>query len=177
MFHALIARLFKRAEIWLPVVDDVGNVVGKVPQCLSQDKPGCYQHPVIRVLVWCQGKLYLRPRSIQAPFEQGMVDLPLEKILCFGENTEEALTDLCGRLSVVTLPRFLLKYKHENKEGRWLVLLYVLPLSSKDDLERLGQGGKLWPLQQIKANSGKAFFSRILEGEINLFNNLLFEGA
>lgn len=174
-YRCFITRILRRTEVWLPIVDDVGNVVGKVPQCVSLDTPGRYQHPVVRVLVWHQDKLFLRPRSIKTLFEQGMVDLPLEKVLDYGENTEEVLATLCGRLSKVATPRFLLKYKHENQEGRWLVLLYVLPLSDKGELEVLGQDGKFWPLQQIKANSGKAFFSRILEGEIQLFSDLLFD--
>lgn len=174
MFHALIARIMKRSEVWLPVVDDEGNVVDKVPLCVSQNQPGRYQHAVVRVLVWYQGKLYLKPRSGKTLFEQGMVDIPLEKVLRFGENIEEALASLCGDVSSSAEPRFLLKYKHENKEGRWLILLYVLPLTDNDELNRLGQDGKCWPIQQVKANSGKDFFSRILEGEIQLFSDLLF---
>jgi len=174
-FKLFLVKKCNEEEIWLPVVDDAGNIIGRVAKCVSQEEPGKYQHPLVRILVWHEGKLYLRPRSDNVVFEPGMMDHPFEQLIYFGHNIDETLLDIRNRFFPdAEKPRFLLKYKHENKEGKWLVLLYLVTVADKEQLKNIQhKDGKLWPLTQINENSGMLFFSRIFEGEIDFFRTLL----
>lgn len=174
-FRQLLFNKSQTLETWLPVVDEVGGVIGKVAQSVSQETPGVYQHPLVRILVWYDGKLFLQPRSEQSVFEPHKMDHPLEYLLKFGENIDGTLATCCKQfLPGVDSPRFLLKYKHVNQEGRWLVLLYMATLKDAAQLSGIHpELGKLWTLKQVEANQGKSFFSSLFEEEIHFFKSFL----
>jgi len=162
----LINRCNKE-ETWLPVVDDVGNIIGRVAQSVSLENPGKFQHPLIRIIVWCDGKIYLKQRSSETLFEQGKVDHPFENVLNFGKSIESILEDIHKNYAPDgDEPLFLLKYGYENSEGKWQVLLYYINFSDESKLKSLNFGqGKLWTLQQVRDNLGKSYFSNIFENE------------
>ncbi len=176
VLHRILYYTSRFAENWLPVVDDSGNIIGRVARRVSMEDPHRYQHPLVRVMVWYNGKLYLTPRSSKAPFEQGMMDHPMERLVRYGESIDEVLAKLCSCCSPdCDRPRFLLKYKHENKEGKWLVLLYQVTLTYEAQLILNDGGfGKFWPLYQVSENKGMSYFSTILEGEIDFINSITF---
>lgn len=55
-----------RKEMWLPVLNDGGKVIGCIARSVSRSLPKKYYHPVVRVAVIYQGMLYLvnRGRSL-----------------------------------------------------------------------------------------------------------------
>jgi hypothetical protein len=158
------------------VVDDTGNVIGRVAKSVSMEEPGKYQHPLIRILIWHKGKLYLRHRTRNVCFEKGLVDHPFEQLIPYGATVDDVLMKVrCNYFPDSEKPRFLLKYKHENKEGKWLVLLYLIILPDENQLKQLQtESGKLWTLKQIKENRNMGYFSNIFEGEFGFFNTLLY---
>mgnify|MGYP007041018153 CR=1 FL=1 len=52
-----------RKEMWLPVLNDGGKVIGCIARSVSRSLPKKYYHPVVRVAVIYQGMLYLVNRG------------------------------------------------------------------------------------------------------------------
>lgn len=163
-------------ETWLPVSDDTGNIIGRVAQSVSIENPGKFQHPIIRVIVWCNGKIYLKPRSKDLLFERGKVDIPFEVILRFGKSIESSLDEIHEKyLPNGDKPRFLLKYSYDNPEGKWQVLLYYINVDDVSKLNTLSlTEGKIWPMKHVMDNLGKTYFSNIMENELK-FTSVLIE--
>jgi hypothetical protein len=175
--HYFIRRSYKQ-ETWLPVTDDKGNIIGRVAQSVSMENPGKYQHPLVRMILWCNGKLYLKPRSPELLFENSKMDLPFEIVLKYGEGIEEKMDYIHENyFSTCNKPLFLLKYAYENEGGKWQVFLYYINIPDENLLGSLDfRDGKLWPVKQIKENIGKSYFSKILENEL-AFSSLLLENS
>jgi hypothetical protein len=174
-FHYLLIKKSHKKESWLPVVNDQGQVIGRVAKSVSREQPGFYQHPLVRLLVWCDHSILLRPRDNNLGFEVGKLDHPLERLIPYGQTAEEVVCHLAKKYFPTCLPpRFLLKYKEETATGQWLVLLYLVKVDEVSLLKGLlHQGGKLWPLKQISANYGMSCFSSLFEGEFLFVQTIL----
>jgi hypothetical protein len=154
-----------REEFWLPVIDDMGNVLGRVARSVSIETPGRYQHLMIRILVYKSGTIYLLPKENCFCEEPGLYDLPFERLMRYGEAVEEVLDFYKRTFFPKTQSlHFMLKYKHHNECGRFQVLLYMLAINDDSELVGLGKG-KFWTLQQIQENVGQHCFSSQIQGE------------
>ena len=175
----LKSYLIKRCnqeEIWLPIVDDTGNVIGRVAQSVSIENPGKFQHPLIRIVVWSKEKMYLKPRPSESLFDIGKFDNPFEIVLKYGKSIEETLEEVHRNyLPYAAKPHFMLKYSYENSKGKWQVFLYYVSIFDESRLKSLNfSEGKLWPIRQVKDNIGKTYFSDIFENELE-FSSVFFD--
>jgi hypothetical protein len=175
LFHHYMIWKCKKQEKWLPVVDDAGNIIGRVAKSVSLEEPGKFQHPLIRVIVLCNGLMYLKVRGSDSVFEKGKVDHPFEIMIEFGKSIEETIEAVSKRISSdCTGSRFIIKYRHENDEGKWQVLLYAIELTDENQLGAIDScDGKLWTIKQIRENIGKSYFSNIFEGEIDFLSTIV----
>ena len=173
-YHSYLVKQCLKNEYWLPVVDDAGNVIGRVARSVSLEKPCTYQHPLIRIMVYKSGSLYLTPRTYELCPDLGKYDHPFERMMEYGKSIEETLEDFrINFFPHAQKPRFILRYKHENTLGQWQALLYILRISDEEELTGLDKSkGKFWTLPQIKENAGKSCFSSFLEGELEFFETL-----
>jgi len=173
-FHYLLIKKSHKKESWLPVVNDQGQVIGRVAKSVSKEQPGFYQHPLVRLLVWCDHSLLLRPRDKSMGFEVGKIDHPIEQLIPYGQTADEVVSHLAKKYFPSALtPRFLLKYKEETTAGQWLVLLYLVEVDEASLKGLLHQQGKLWSLKQISANYGMSCFSSLFEGEFLFLQTIL----
>lgn len=165
----------QRKEYWLPVVDDAGNVIGRVARSVSIENPKAYQHPLIRVMVYKPGMIYLSPRRSEIFPDHEKYDHAFERMMRYGENVEECVRIFKKRhFPKSKKPHFALKYKHKNEIGTWQVLLYILKVDDESELINMDKNkGKFWPLSQIKENKGKGCFSALLEGELDFINMII----
>jgi len=170
----MINHINKR-EYWLPVVDDGGRVIGRIARSVSLEKPGVFQHPLIRILTFKSGNIYLSQRTYEFCPDVRKFDHPFECMMEYGFSVEETLEKMQKDFFPNSPPpKFLLRYKHENKIGKWQVLLYVLTIEDENELTGLDKSnGKFWTLPQIRENLGKSYFSAFLEGEIDFLESLL----
>ena len=173
----LVRRCYKK-EYWLPVVDNGGRVIGRVARSVSLETPGTYQHPLIRIMVLKSRTIYLSPRTYEFCPDIGKYDYPFECMMEYGNSVEETLIRMQEKYFPKSMkPRFLLKYKHENKIGHWQVLLYFLQINDEQELVGLDKSnGKFWTIQQIQENLGQSYFSAFLEGEMDFLESLLKYG-
>jgi hypothetical protein len=158
-----------RQEIWLPVLDVNGKVIGRIAYSVSLNSSAKYRHPVVRVAVVCRGMLYLTRNAAGSPVSPGTLDYPFLGYVMFKRTLEQTLKELIGRYMPGDLlnPRFLIRYLFENKNVCSLVSLYVATLKSEEDFKKYIRhtDGKLWTKKQIEANLHKGVFSEYFEKE------------
>jgi hypothetical protein len=153
-------------DIWLPVLDDKGRVIGSVARPAGQKLHKKHYHPVVRIAVVYQRMLYLTRREADAIVSPDLLDLPFRRFVLFRHSRENtalgAIGELAGDPSVKL--RFMIHYTFENRNVKQLVSLYALLLQNEEQLRHL-TGGKLWTVKQIEANMGTDLFSEYFHKE------------
>jgi hypothetical protein len=163
-------------EEWLPIVSEDGAVSGKIAKSIIKDMKSRYMHPVVRIALVYDGKIYLQKRRMNYLLNPGMLDYPFEKYVLFEQDINTALKQCiqktCGDVEIPL--RFLLKYEFENKEVKRLILLYVSDIEDEALFNRLNlSDGKLWTQSQINDNMGTDIFSECFELEYEYLKNMV----
>ena len=151
-----------------PIVDEEGNVLGKI---LRGDAHNCCKvlHPVVHLhLVNSRGELYLQRRHDWKPIQPGKWDTAVGGHISYGETVEQAFRrEVMEELGIsVPNPEFLGHYVFESKVEKELVYVfravYDGPVNpSADELD----GGRFWTMQQIKDALGKNILTPNFEAE------------
>lgn len=165
-------KLFK--EEWLPVVTEKGDVMGRVAKSVTMDMKNKFMHPVVRVALVYDGKIYLRKRDVSRLLSPGLLDYPFEKYMQYNHEIDEAVHNAvkkeCGTDNIPL--QFLLKYIFENESTKRLVFLYVSVIENEKTFNQLHlSGGKLWTGTQIEDNMGENIFSECFELEFEYLKN------
>lgn len=172
--HLLSKKLYK--EEWLPVVNESGDVTGKVAKSITKDLKNRFMHPVVRVALIFRGKIYLRERDASRLLNPGLLDYPFEKYMQYDHDIDESVHNSisreCGNRHLPL--RFLLKYTFENDTTKRLIFLYVSDIEDEDLFNSLHlSGGKLWMETQIEDNMGTGLFSECFELEFEYLKNTI----
>jgi hypothetical protein len=163
-----------KKEMWLPVLNDSGKVVGCIARSVSRSVPKKYYHPVVRVAVIYQGMLYLVKRSKNAFISPETMDYPFHGYVLFRHSLESTVDEAIGSLHEKEdiTPRFLIRYTFENEKVKHQVNLYVVCVRSEEEMDAIKQpGGKLWTSKQIEANLNAGVFSECFEQEFAYVQN------
>ena len=166
-----------RKEMWLPVLNDQGNVIGCIAYSVSRLLPKKYYHPVVRVVLLYKGMLYLLPRHPHAWVSASLLDYPFQRYVLFRQTiaatVRQALVKLKDCLPNVT-PRLLVRYTFENEQVKQQVSLFVINLREEAQLELCKtENGKLWSVRQIEENLGAGIFSEYFEKEYAYLKNTI----
>ena len=150
-----------------PVVDEQGNTIG------SASRGECHSgsmllHPVVHLHVFdTAGRLYLQKRPDWKDIQPGKWDTAVGGHVDYGESIDEALRrEAREELGICDfIPRFLKSYVFQSSRERELVNAYATtttsPINPSDELD----GGRFWPLAEIRANLGKNIFTPNFEHE------------
>lgn len=166
-----------RSEVWLPILDDEGTVIGKVARDVSRQMKGKYMHPHVRVLIFCKGRLFMRSRcSKEHIVDIGCQDTPLGKDLHYAQDFPGMLHYMMAKIGGHHLkPRFFTRYKFEHKGFSRMIFLYTLIVPDENLFSKpFFQKGKLWTQQEIENNIGKGVFAEVFEEEYELLRNTVF---
>ncbi|MDR1516955.1 MAG: hypothetical protein LBS52_02455 [Dysgonamonadaceae bacterium] len=169
----LLDRTLCREE-WLPVVNQEGVVVGRVAKSVTKGLMNKFMHPVVRVALIFNGKIYLKKRDACRVLNPGLLDYPFEKYMQFDHNLDDTVHNSvkleCG--SDGGSLRFLLKYTFENASTKRLIFLYVSVADDEAVFDSLHlKDGKLWTMRQIEDNLGLNVFSECFEMEYEYLKN------
>ena len=163
-----------RKEMWLPVLNDGGKVIGCIARSVSRSLPKKYYHPVVRVAVIYQGMLYLVNRGKKSFVSPDTIDYPFYSYVLFRHCIESTVRETMGGLGEKedVMPRFLIRYTFENEKVKHLVNLYVMCVRSEKVMDQIKQpNGKLWTSKQIEENLGSGVFSEYFEQEFAYLQN------
>ena len=165
-----------KKEMWLPVLNDSGKVIGCIARSVSRSVPKKYYHPVVRVAVIYQGMLYLVTRSKSAFISPETIDYPFHSYVLFRHSIDSTVHEAIGPLNEKKdiTPRFLIRYTFENERVKHLVNLYVVCVRSEEEMDAIKQpGGKLWTSKQIEENLGAGVFCDYFEQEFAYVQNTI----
>lgn len=160
-------------EDWLPVVNESGQVTGRVAKSITIASKNKYLHPVVRIALINKGRLFLVNRDADKVLNPGMLDYPFEKYLKYRNDIEQTISNLLSSIiGDKKIPlQFMLKYVFENDITKRLILLYVSVVDD-DEFNSLGlDNGKLWTIKQIEENQGMNVFSEPFELEFEYLKN------
>lgn len=154
-----------RKETWLPVLNEQGQVVGRIAQSISMRlSGGRFRHPVVRVAVLYDGKVYLTKRGKEERVCPEMLDFPIRFFIPYKKTVEQALKERIDSLfnGVELYPRFLIRYSDEDENAKVLVSLHVLNIQTEEQFQQLKKqmDGKLWTVKQIEEELGGNLFSK-----------------
>ena len=155
-------------EMWLPVLNEGGKVIGCIARSVSRTLPKKYYHPIVRIAVIHDGMLYLMKRSKDAFVSPDTIDYPFHSYVLFRHSIESTVRESVGELAEQqdVNPRFLIRYTFENEKVKHLVSLYVICLRTEEQFNQCKRaGGKLWTAKQIEENLHTGVFSEYFEQE------------
>ena len=151
-----------------PLVDEEGNIIGAATrgECHNGSK---LLHPVVHLHVFnSHGELYLQKRPEWKDIQPGKWDTAVGGHVDLGESVEQALRrEVREELGITKFtPQQVTHYVFESARERELVFTYKTvydgPVNPSDELD----GGRFWPIEEIRANLGKGVFTPNFEGEI-----------
>lgn len=168
-----------KKEIWLPVLNERGQVIGRIAQSISMKlTTRRFRHPAIRVMVMYDGKLYLTKRGADEPVSPGMLDCPIRSFVLFNKTVEHTVAEKTyaytkdRKLS----PRFLIRYSLDNEKTKELISLFVLNLQTEEQLHQVQKQaeGKLWTIKQIEEEVNTGLFSSYFLHELPYLQTTIF---
>ncbi|MDR2137994.1 MAG: NUDIX domain-containing protein [Tannerella sp.] len=157
---------------WLPLVNEVGEVVGKATRraCHSGMK---LLHPVVHLHVFNPaGELYLQKRSKHKDIQPGKWDTAVGGHVDYGETVETALRrEAFEELGLIRFtPVFIARYVFESDLEKELVNTFM---ATCDELLHPHpaelDGGRFWLLRDMEALLGKHVFTPHFEHEFRRF--------
>lgn len=155
-------------EEWFPLVNEEGETIGKATrkECHNGSKQ---LHPVIHLHIFNkEGELYLQKRSMTKDIQPGKWDTAVGGHIDYGETVEEALRrEVREELGITDfIPQFITRYVFESAIEKELVNTFRTVYNGEitPDTEEL-DGGRFWPIEEVKANLGKNVFTPNFEQE------------
>lgn len=168
-----------RKEEWLPIVNESGEVIGRVAKSVSDEMKNRFLHPVVRIALIHNGELYLQKRSVNERIAPCTYDHPFEKYMLFNHEINiAARNSISYALDMQELPfNFLLKYVYENEDTKRLIFLFVSRVETEDQLKSLRLlKGKFWTVKQIEDSfSDDDLFSECFQLEYEYLKNTVLQ--
>ena len=155
------------AEEWLPIVNEKGEVRGRVTLSQSNELGNKYLHPLIRVALVHNGMLFLVRKPSPFAGEPQSLDYPFESLLKYKESLDkgvERTLRLCEESALSY--SYLFRYLYKSDKRNSLVFLYVSNVFDEEQAKQLRLGeGKWWMSKQIEENLNTGLFSDCFEKE------------
>jgi hypothetical protein len=171
----LVAKL--RKEEWIPIVTEKGEVTGKIAKNVSINMKNKFLHPVVRVALISNSKVYLQERSLNDILNPGKLDYPFEKYMLFNHEINLAARNSIRKMvgdEIDFSIKFLLKYVFENEDTRRLIFLFTANIDDEDLIKRNGKmNGKFWTIKQLEDGFADEIFSECFELEFEYLKNMV----
>lgn len=168
-----------RKEEWLPIVNESGEVTGRIARSVSSKMKNRFMHPVVRVALIHNGEIYLQKRPDTDSLGAGSYDHPFEKYMLFNHEINIAVRNSISRaLNMQELPfNFLIKYVYENDDTKRLIFLFIARIETEEQLKSISLlNGKFWTVKQIEESfSDDKVFSECFQLEYEYLKNVVIQ--
>jgi isopentenyldiphosphate isomerase len=154
----------------LPVVDENGNVTGKVPRSVCHFNPvEKILHPVVHMHVFnSSGDIFLQHRAMTKKVQPGKWDTAVGGHISFGEDLELSLQrEAKEEIGIFGFkPEFVQKYIWETEVEKELVFMFVCNSNGSLTVnpEEISEG-RFWEISEIRNSLGKGIFTGNFEKE------------
>lgn len=161
IIRVIFVRDFLLKENWIPIVSTQGKIIGSKPYLVKEDIKQDYLYPVVRLIIFNQGKvLLLKQENNNFPYCEKWDTVAKTHVLV-GESLQQALqrkyTDIFGKVSGRNL--FISTYTCKNNDNNEYIYLFV---SCDPNVNFSGikvENTKWWPTKQIVENFDSGIFS------------------
>jgi len=153
-------RLFK--EEWWPIVTKTGKVIGSIQSNESRNNPTEFMHPIVRVILIKDSKIFLQKRSSNDQLNPNLWDIALSNHVKMSETVEQCIdrTSLENYGVNDLKPLLLSKYVHTNEfASNFIYLFLVCKLDIIEINASLIDSVKWWTIQQIEDNLKSGIFT------------------
>lgn len=154
-------------EEMFPVVDEDGNITGAASrgECHNGSR---LLHPVVHLHVFnSRGELYLQKRPEWKDIQPGKWDTAVGGHVDLGESVDIALRrEVREELGIEEFtPEPLTRYVFESARERELVFSFKTVYDGAVHPSQELDGGRFWPVEEIRAHIGKGVFTPNFEQE------------
>lgn len=171
-----LASKLKKEE-WLPIVTEKGEVTGKIARSVSSNMKNKFLHPVVRVALVSNSKVFLQERPLDDVLNPQKLDYPFEKYILFNHDINLAARNSIRRMLGDETDfdiKFLLKYVFENEDTRRLIFLFTANVNDENKIRRVGKmTGKFWTVKQLEEGFADEIFSECFELEFEYLKNMV----
>ena len=172
----IIRTLLLRNEKWLPIINESGTVSGKITYSQSINKKNEYLHPIVRIALIHNGKLFLNEKENIEANNKPCLDYPFERHVLYKETIEEAVVKTLesngSKPALNHNCNYLFHYIHRSEKIHRLVYFYVCHIHDDSLLKELNlSNGKWWLRKQIKENLNTGLFSAFFENEFEFLDS------
>lgn len=177
MFNVRKMSLKLNKEEWLPIVTEDGVVTGRIAKSISMTMKNRFLHPIVRVALISNGKVFLQERPVEDLLSPRKLDYPFEKYMLFRHEinlaARNSISAMMGYPVDLSL-RFLMKYVFENDNTKRLIFLFVAEVKDEDKICRTDKmNGKFWSVKQVEECFADEIFSECFELEFEYLKNMV----
>ncbi len=168
-----IVRVRLLREEWWPIVNNTGKIIGSIQHQLSLFDDKKYMHPIVRVMVIDDNRIYLQKRSHSSLIFPGMWDTAVSNHIRLNENPEACVMRTAKEQYDIDniKPIFLSNYIHETEHEFHYVFFYVACYSSSlNPNKEFIDLGKWWTRHQIESNINDQIFTENFVSEFEIID-------
>ena len=162
-------KLFR--EEWWPILNEKGKMIGSIHNKTSLSDPTKYIHPIIRVMLIENNRIFLQKRCQQDLVYPGYWDTALSNHVKVNETVEQCISRTANeRYGIKELkPIFLSNYMHETDvEYHYAFLFVACKLPDLEHNKEYIDHAKWWTVQQIEDNLTTDIFTDNFLSEFEL---------
>lgn len=172
-----IAQQLQREE-WLPIVTERGEVTGKIAKNISLSLKNQFLHPVIRIALISNGKVFLQERKEDDILDPNKLDNPFEKYMLFKHDINIAARNCMANMlynnELEGELKFILKYVFDNPETKRLIFFFTMKIQDENYIKKTDRMyGKFWSIKQIEEELSNKIFSQCFELEYSYVKNIM----
>lgn len=164
-------------EEWLPIVTEKGEVTGKIAKAVSRTLKNKFLHPVVRIALICNKKVYIQERGLENFLDPNKLDHPFEKYMLFKHEVSTAAHNSIKRVlgtDINTEPEFVVQYVFENEFTKRLIFLFTVEIEDESMISRTEKmTGKFWTVRQIDQEFEDGVFSECFELEYEYLKHMI----